>query len=304
MSLRYAHFPGCVSKSMCLELDVAFKAVMAELGIEVHELEDATCTGARDLHQTPIGDLRLNKDTPDLEIAMNARTLSMAEELGMPLMTVCNTCTTTINSVNVRLKENPKLLRNTNVILEKVGRKYNGTTTVKHYIQVLVQDVGLDELKKRVVRPLTGMPIAAFYGCHSIRPPRYALDNPDSPHLLEDLIRVIGATPVDYRHKLSCCGFHIKLAEDDLATKTAGDAIGTAKEAGAVAQVTPCPLCHMALDLWQKDAEKERGERLDIPQLHAIQMVGLAIGLSPRDLGLDKHVVRTAGFIARIPAVR
>jgi succinate dehydrogenase / fumarate reductase cytochrome b subunit len=291
LPLKYAYFPGCVGQAMTLELHQSTTAVCQALGIELHELHDATCTGARDLHQTPLGDLRINKDAPDLDVILNARTLGMAEDLGLPLMTVCNTCTITINSVNVRLQENPRLLKNTNNVLAQVGRKYNGTTVVKHFVQVMIEDFGVERLKPLITSPLHEVPIAAFYGCHSLRPPKYAFDDPEGPHLLEDLIRAVGAKPIDYGHKLSCCGFHIKLAEDDLATLTAGDAIASAKAAGAAAQVMPCPLCHMALDLWQADAEKQRREQLDLPQFHAPQLIGLALGLSPKQLGMNHHMV-------------
>lgn len=299
LPLKYAYFPGCVGQAMTLELDISTKAVCHALDIELHELHDATCTGARDLHQTPLGDLRLNKEAPDLDVILNARTLSMAEDLGLPLMTVCNTCTITINSVNVRLQESKKLLANTNNVLAQVGRRYSGNTVVKHFVQVMLEDYGVERLKEHVVSPLHEVPIAAFYGCHSLRPPKYALDDPEGPHLLEDLIRAVGAKPVDYEHKLSCCGFHIKLAEDDLATLTAGDAVKSAIDAGAAAQVMPCPLCHMALDLWQADAEKQRKEKLQLPQLHAPQLIGLAIGLSPKQLGLQHHMVDTKPLLQR-----
>lgn len=298
MSLTYAYWPGCVGQSMCRELDLTTKLVCAKLGIELRELTEATCTGARDLHQTPYGELRINKDTPDLEILFNARTFSMAEGWGLDVMTVCNTCTTTMRSVNIRLKENPKLLENTNRVLREVsGREYRGSIDVKHFLNVVVQDYGLENLQAKVVKPLGGMPIAPFYGCHSIRPPKYAFDDPENPHLLEDLIKALGGTPVEYRHKLSCCGFHVKLAEDETATRVAGQAIATAKDAGAVGMVSPCPLCHMALDLWQSDAEKMMRRELEIPQLHAPQLVGLALGIDPKAMRMDKHAVPTSTIV-------
>lgn len=297
MSLRYAYWPGCVAKSMCLELDMAAKATCAALGIELKEMEDATCTGARDLHQTPHGELKLHTDQPDLEILLNARTFSIAEGWGMNIMTVCNTCTVAMRSVNIRLKENKELLANTNALLrQSTGRSYNGTIEIRHFMNVITEDIGLERLSSKLKKPLRGLKLAPFVGCHSIRPPKYAFDDPYHPHLLEDIIRACGAEPVDYDYKLACCGFHVKLAEGEVATITAGDTISSAKKAGAQGMVSPCPLCHMAFDLWQSDAEKLRKEKLDMPQLHSPQVVGLALGIDPKELGIDRHIVNARGL--------
>lgn len=292
----YALFTGCVSKSMCTENTSSVKAVCKAFDIDLIELKDATCSGARDLHQAPFGPMRINSDEPDLEIMLNARNLSLAEELGRDMMTICNTCSVAVKSVDHRLKHNPALLDNTNEVLEEVtGRRYEATIDVKHFVNVMLDDVGVGKLKARTVRPLAGMKVGPFYGCHSLRPDDFALE-PDSEHptSLEELIEACGGEVADYERKLSCCGFHVKLSHPELAAETSGDALQGAKAAGADAMVSPCPLCHMAFDLWQDEAEEAKGERFQVPQLHAAQLVGIAIGLPARDLGLHRHVVDTS----------
>lgn len=293
---EYALFTGCVSKSMCTENTSSVKAVCETLDVDLIELKDATCSGARDLHQAPFGDMRINSDEPDLEILLNARNLSLAEELGRDMMTICNTCSVAVKSVDHKLKNNDALLDNTNEILEEVtGRTYDASIEVKHFVNAMVDDVGTGKIKARVVRPLAEIDVAPFYGCHSLRPEDYALE-PDSKHprTLDKLIEACGGTAIDYERKLSCCGFHVKLAEPDLAAETAGDALVQVKDQDGDAMVSPCPLCHMAFDLWQDEAEEAKGEELQVPQLHAAQLVGIAIGLPANKLGLGRHVVDTS----------
>ncbi len=170
---------------------------------------------------------------------------------------------------------------------------------MKHLLQVLTDDIGLDRIRAKVTRPLRGLKVGAFYGCHLLRPAdELAWESAEEPHAFEDLLAVLGATPVYYRGRVMCCGFPIQFVKPETADKIAGHQIEDAKAHGAEAMATPCPLCHLSLDAYQNHAEKAVGHALDMPVLHLPQVVGLALGASPEQLGLSRHLVSTATVVA------
>ncbi|HEX2654073.1 MAG TPA: CoB--CoM heterodisulfide reductase iron-sulfur subunit B family protein [Xanthobacteraceae bacterium] len=282
--MKFAFYPGCSAKSTCAELNVAMRHVSAKLGLELQELESATCTGARELRAIdPVG-----------FVALNVRLLALAEREGLPLMTICNTCTLNLLDANAMFSEDKELATQVNTRLGVEGLHYQGTTRVTHFLWVLFEDIGAERLQQQVVRSLKGMSVAAFYGCHITRPPgRYGFVDSRNNRSLEQLTEVLGCKPVDYTGRTECCGFHTAAHDEKVAVKLTGRHIESAKVNGADAMVTPCPLCHTVLDGFQKEIEKDVGHRLDMPVLHLPQLVGLAIGLSPQILGLDRHVVAT-----------
>jgi len=281
--MKYAYFPGCVAQDSCSELDEATRAVAAELGIELVELTDASCCGAGNLQEV----------NPDGALALNARTLSMAEAAGADLMTVCATCQLYLARAVEELKD-PATRERINGKLAKVGRTYEGRVRVKHLVQILLQDVGPRKLAAHVRRPLGDLAVGAYYGCHLLRSPgTSAFDDPEHPTSIEHLIRVLGGRPVDYGGRTACCGFHVLTVREDLAMRMSGKGLHEAKAAGAVALATPCPLCHLVMDLYQGKAGKAAKERFDLPVLHLSQLVGLAFGIDPAKLGLKRHIVST-----------
>jgi succinate dehydrogenase / fumarate reductase cytochrome b subunit len=165
---------------------------------------------------------------------------------------------------------------------------------------VLYENIGEARLRELVTNPLTGLTVAAFYGCHITRPPlRYGFVDSRNNVALERLAEILGCRPIDYSGRTECCGFHTAAHDEKVAIKLTGQHILSAKTGGARAMVTPCPLCHTVLDGFQREIESDLGQELDVPVLHLPQLVGLALGLSPEELNLDRHVVATAE-IARI----
>jgi len=279
--MKYAYYPGCVALDSCSELDDATRAVAAELGIELVELEEASCCGAGNLQEVD----------PEGALALNARTLSMAEAVGADLLTVCATCQLYLARASEELKD-PRTRERVNARLAKVGKKVEGRVTVKHLVQVLLEDVGPRKLAAHVRRPLGELAVGAFYGCHLLRAPgTKAFENPEHPTSIEHLVTLLGGRPVDYGARTACCGFHVLTVREDLAMKMSGQGLAEAKSAGAQAIATPCPLCHLVLDVYQGKAEKAAGERLDVPILHLSQLVGLALGVDPKALGVKRHLV-------------
>ena len=271
--MKYALYTGCAAKGACPELYQSSKKVIERLGLEVVELTNATCCGAGVIRE---GD-------PDLSLAINARTFSMAEELDLDVMTLCGTCQGVMSSANNQVRQDPEALDRANALLAMDHRQYGGNTQVKHLLWILIKEFGLERLKSFIVRPLKGLRVAPFYGCYILRPSwELAFDDPTHPTSLESLISVMGGEPVDYSGKTKCCGFPVLLEKEELATSMSGANLAEAKEAGADCLVTPCPLCHMGLDLYQERAEKQIGTRLGLPILHLPQLLGLAMGFEPQ----------------------
>ena len=184
--------------------------------------------------------------------------------------------------------------REVNARLAEEGLHYSGRTRISHFLWVLYEDIGIERLRQLVVNPLTGLTVAAFYGCHITRPPaRYGFVDSRNNVALERLAEVLGCRPIDYSGRTECCGFHTAAHDERVAIKLTGQHIKSAKANGASTMVTPCPLCHTVLDGFQREIEKDMGEKLDMPVLHLPQLVGLALGLSPEDLRLDRHMVKT-----------
>ena len=289
--MKVAYFPGCSAKSTCPELDVSMKAVARELGIDLAELEVAACTGARQLRESD----------EELFLTLNARTLALAEKLGRNVMTVCATCFLNLIEVNDRLRREPELLKTINRNLSEVGLEYQGGCEVTHILWVLLRDIGAESLAKRIVRPLHGLRVAPYYGCHILRPKGVlGFDDPDSPTSLDSLIRLLGAEPVDYDGKKRCCGFHVLMTKEEVALKLSGKRLLEAQQAEADCLVTTCPLCHTSFDPYQSEAARTSGARADLPIIHLPQLIGLGLGLDPRRLKLDGHVVSTVPMLEKI----
>jgi len=289
--MKFAYYPGCSAKSTCPELDISMKAVAEKLDLELTELEVAACTGARQLRDS----------NEELFLTLNARTLALAEKLERNVVTVCATCLLNLVGVNDRLRRDAELRRKINRNLSEIGLQYRGECEVTHLLWVLLRDIGAEALAKRIVRPLRGLRVAPFYGCHILRPKDVlGFDDPDSPTSLDTLIRLLGAEPVTYDGKKRCCGFHVLMAKEDVALKFSGRRLLEAQEAKADCLVTTCPLCHTSLDPYQSAAALTTGAKADMPIIHLPQLLGLGLGLDPRELKLDGHVVSTAPVLEKL----
>ncbi len=295
-TLKYAYFPGCVAQGACRELHSSTLALTQALGIELVELKKAACCGSG----------TFKEDSQLLEDAVNARNIALAEELNLPLITHCSTCQGVIGHVDERLKEcqktDPAYIERVNGLLQKEGcLPYRGSTEVKHLLYALVTDYGLEEIQKRVTRKLTGLKCAAFYGCYLLRAQKsMPYDDPERPEAMENVFRTLGATPIYYRGRTQCCGWPLSSYATTQSFKMAGMHIQEALETGADCIVTPCPLCHLNLDSRQPEVEKVIGRKLDLPVLHLPQLIALAVGVSPKALGLDRHIVSTRSVLEKL----
>ncbi|MFY9717838.1 MAG: CoB--CoM heterodisulfide reductase iron-sulfur subunit B family protein [Thermoplasmata archaeon] len=293
--MKLAYYPGCVAQESGKELDMATRWVCRALEIELVEFPSFSCCGSGFVDEA----------NEVLNVALNARNLAIAERAGLDLLTICSTCQGMLSLANTRLGD-ARVKARVDGALKPLGIEYRGTTKVKHLLQVLTQDIGLDRIRSKVVHPLEGLKVGAFYGCHLLRPSDELLsESAEEPKSFEELLAALGATPVYYRGRVMCCGFPIQFVKPEVASKIAGHQIDDARAHGADAMATPCPLCHISLDAYQNQAAKAVGHPLDMPVFHLPQVVGLAFGATPEQLGLPRHLVPTASALAKIrPSAR
>jgi succinate dehydrogenase / fumarate reductase, cytochrome b subunit len=282
--MKYAFYPGCVSRGGCPELYPSAIKVAGRLGIELEELKDVACNGAGVLPQY-------------ISDPINARTLAKAERLGHSVMTICSTCTGVMGAANMRFKEDSEYREKINrEYLAEEGLSYQGTIEVKHLLWVLFEDYGIDKLKAEVKRPLRGLRVSPFYGCFMRRPPEVVTPTKEyagRKSYLENLITAVGAELTDISGKGKCCGFPILTANEQNSLAMTAKHTGEARQNGAHCMVTPCPLCHLNLDGQQSRAAAQQDTQIDLPILHLPQFVGLALGFSPAELDLKRHLVST-----------
>jgi len=280
--MKYAYFLSCINESMTKEVDLSLARWAKDLGIELVNLEKGTCCGGSNLDYV----------SPDHFLVINGRNIALAEKIGLDLVTSCSTCLMTLRRAKQALDSSPEKRELVNGHLAGEGLRYNGTSDVKHLLWVLTEDYGLNRLAEKVTAPLWGVRFAPFYGCHILRPSSLlGRDNPTAPSSLDRLVEALGGSLVEYGSKNKCCGFHTLLVAEKQSLAMTGNAIEDAVRAEADYIVTPCPLCHTALDAYQGKALDGRGISRNIPVLHLSQMVGLALGYSKEELGINRHMI-------------
>jgi len=236
--MKFSYYPGCTLKTKAKELDAFGRFAAAKLGVELEEIENWQCCGA------------VYPQAED-EIATKlsaVRALNAAKQSGQELVTLCSACHHVLKRVNNDMAENEYIRFRANNYL-KLEKPYQGETKVIHYLEMLRDTVGFENLKKAVVNPLKGVKIAAYYGCLLLRPSGVmAFDDPESPTIIEDFIRAIGATPVIYSQRNECCGGYIAMEDKAAAQKRVDAIVASAEAAGAEMIITACPLCMYNLD--------------------------------------------------------
>jgi succinate dehydrogenase / fumarate reductase, cytochrome b subunit len=290
--MRVAYWPGCVSRGFTPELHGSMAKVAPLLDIDLVELDRACCSGAGVIAEH-------NQELAD---TLNARTFALAQRVdGAELMmNICSTCQGAQSECQERLDANAEYRSHINENISAEGLQYEKGLTNKNFLWLLVEEIGLDELRSRVKRPLTDLKVGPFYGCYIVRPiDRLGIDSVERPRdkYLGMVIEALGGTVIEYAGSHKCCGFPIITMNKEASLKQAGRHLGDAVDADADCLVTPCPLCHLNLDLQQPLAERTVGRELNMPVLHLPQLVGLALGLDPKDLGMQRHVVKPASVI-------
>lgn len=287
----YAIFLGCTIPARQPNYELSARKSLAKLGVELVDLPNMACCAPPPIQSI---DLRTSQ-------AIAAYNICLAEEADLNLVTLCSGCFESLAMTNTMLKNNEELRNEINGILAKAGKEFQGSIEVKHFLQVLTEDVGLDRLKERVSKPLNNLKVAAFYGCHALRPSELLkLDDPEKPRILESLIGILGAQSVDYRNKLKCCGGLLRGFSDDLALELAREKIVNTSKAGADCIATLCPFCFVALDIGQIQIRGKFHETYDMPVLHYSELLALSLGVPSEELALETHKIKADKIISKI----
>jgi succinate dehydrogenase / fumarate reductase, cytochrome b subunit len=290
--MKVAYWPGCVSRGFTPELHGSMEKIAPLLDLELVPLDRASCCGAGVLAEH-------NQELAD---TLNARTFALAQQTDAMMMNICSTCQGSQTECQERLDANAEYREriNDNLAETTSGLRYDKDRVVnKNLLWLLVEDIGLEEIKRRVERPLKDLRVGPFYGCYIVRPTDRLGIDAERPRerYLHMLIEALGGTVIEYAGQHKCCGFPIITMNKEASLKQAARHIGDAIDEEADCLVTPCPLCHLNLDLQQPLAEKYGGRDLGLPILHLPQLVGLAFGLDPDELGLGRHVVKPTTVI-------
>ena len=288
---KYAIFLGCTIPARQPNYELSARKTLEKLGVELIDLDNFSCCCP-----PPIQSINLESSQ-----AIAAYNICLAEEAGLDILTLCNGCFESLAMANNALKKNEKLKTKINEILAKVGKEFKGTIEVKHFLQVLMDDIGLEQIKEKVIKPLSSLKVAPFYGCHSLRPSELLeFDDPERPQIFENLLDALGAKPLEYRDKLKCCGGLLRGISDDTALTLARDKLVKTSKAGADCVSTLCPFCFVALDIGQLQVKSKFNEVYDMPILHYSELIALALGVDPEELALRNHKIKTDKIIEKI----
>jgi len=297
-TMKVAYWPGCVSRGFTPELHGSMALIAERMGIELVTLDRANCCGAGVIAEH-------NQELAD---TLNARTFALAQATGFAMMNICSTCQGAQSECQQRLDADSAYRAHVNEALEGQGLEYTKGKegwSNKNFLWLLVEDYGLERLASLVRRPLSGLRVGPFYGCYVVRPKaRLGYDEfPERDLYLEQVIEALGGQAVEYDGARKCCGFPVITMNRETSLRQAGTHVGDALDAGADCLVTPCPLCHLNLDMQQPEAAKVVNRDLDLAVLHLPQLVGLALGFEPKELGMSKHIASTEWVESRVAEV-
>lgn len=284
MSMKYAYYPGCSASTSGNEYDRSFRLIAKALDIELTDVPNWTCCGSHVAYVF----------NPNLAASLSARNLAIVEKTdpNLQLVTTCSGCYQTLKRTNELLKNDLALQEKTKSALEAIQLDYAGNVKVKHALEILTETAVLEKISKKIVKPLKGLKIAPYYGCAVVRPKfEDSFDDPEHPQSLDRLIKAVGGEPVPYVDRVRCCGGVMILKHEKVGMEMTKRLLTNAKQAGAQCIVTPCALCHLNLDLMQPKIEAAYNIQLGIPVLFFTQLIGLALGIAPTELGLEKHMV-------------
>jgi heterodisulfide reductase subunit B len=288
--MKYAFFPGCSLLSSAAEYALSARAVCEKFGIELQEVDDWVCCGATPAHVKS----RL------LSIALPIISCASAEKMGLDILTCCAACDNRLKTANHEVSEDPALRAQVNELIEE---EYRGTVSVHHLLEVLSEQVGGAEMAERIVRPLTGLKVAPYYGCMIARlPEALRVDAVEHPTMLDKLFEAAGAEIIEWPYKTECCGASMTLASTQTVIRLSGEILRAAKHADCDCVAVVCPLCQANLDMYQGEASVQLGEPLNVPVLYFTQLLGLAAGVEPERLGLNKLIVSSAPVLEKIGA--
>lgn len=278
--MKIGYYPGCSLHATAQAYDKSTQAVCNNLDVEMVEIPDWSCCGSTPAHQ----------QDHLLALSLSSRNIALAEKAGLnEIAAPCAACFSHLKAASQELKENPETEKKVSEIL---GMNFTGKSNVRNLIDLMVSTVGLDKIQARVKKPLKGLKVVPYYGCLLTRPHKITeFDHPTNPTSLNKILEVLGADVLEWDAKTDCCGGSYSLTYTDVVVKHSGNIIFNAKNVGADMIVTACPLCWLNLETRQGEAIKAAGEKFKMPVVYFTELMGVAFGLSKKELGLSKHII-------------
>ncbi len=284
---QYAYYPGCSLESMATSYNISTREVARAVGLDLKEIENWNCCGATAYF--PVDEL--------LAYTLVARNLAIAEKEGASdFVAPCSACYKNAYFTNAYLKKDPDLAEHINYALEADKLHVNGTLKVRHLIEVILEDVGLEEVKKKVTHPLKDLKVAPYYGCQMLRP-RKDHENVENPQFFEQLLSALGAKSVEYPTKTRCCGGSLIITNRKAALDMVRKLLEDAVDHEAEVITTACPMCNINLEVYQSQVNQEFGTNFSIPVMYFTQLMGVAMGIQPASLGIGKEMVPAAPLL-------
>jgi len=284
---QYAFYPGCSSQKGASASNYlnSFGYMCEKLEIQLNEIPDWNCCGAS-IGYAEGGELP--------RLVLSARNMAIAEKEmpGQDMVTGCPACWLALREAKGRFEEHGGMKTDANEALKEVNLTYQGSVKPRHMVEVLIEDIGYDGLKSKVVRPLNGVKIAGYVGCQTNRPFGIAGESFENPQYLDKMIETVGAEPVPYDQKVTCCGGALAFSEPEKAFKQIRDIVESAYDHGAELIATPCQLCQANVELYQAEINKKYGTKFNMPVVFYSQLLGVAYGGDLKQTGLDGQVIR------------
>jgi len=288
--MKIIPFWGCMMPLKYPQMELAIRRTLPNLGVELVDVDGFTCC------PDPIY-FKARDKMKWLTIA--ARNLAVAEETGLDIVTMCSGCISTLKEAQYLLAEDQALKDEVNKRLKRINKEYKGKVKVSHAVVVIRDDLGLDVVKKSVKRSLEGITVAIHYGCHILKPSQIMhVDDADYPSILDDLVVAMGATPLEHHEKLLCCGKGCM--DDELPLDMTEAIFSSIEKSGADCMGLVCPTCFSSFDLGQIMISRKRGKNYNIPVIYLFQLLGLAQGLGPEEVGLHTHRVKADKVLEKI----
>jgi heterodisulfide reductase subunit B2 len=288
--MRYAYFPGCSAESTARDMHQSTLAVARALGIDLVEPEGWTCCGATAGHQTD----------PFLAVSLPAANLAKVRDLKLDMVVSCAACFSRMKVANHEITADADMRRRVSEVLE---REYDGSVNVRHFLEVLLDDMGLKAISRAVKKPLKNLKVACYYGCLLVRPPKILkFDDPENPTSLDRLVKALGGQSLDWPCKVECCGGGLSISRTDVVVQLTDSILDMACQAGADCIAVSCPMCQVNLDLRQQDINKQTGKNYHMPIVYITQLVGLGLGLRPEELGFEKLMVPASTVLEKVAA--
>jgi heterodisulfide reductase subunit B len=295
--MKYAVAWGCLvpTRRSLVGYEAATRKVLGHLDVGITDIPNETCCA-------PFWMQSLDLTT---SIAMAARNLAKAEEMGLDLITPCSGCFHSYKRVNHTLETYPEMKEKVDSILRNAGLRYRGTVEPRHLVDFLYNDIGLEKISEKATRDLEGINIGLRYGCHMLKPHELLnIEYSERPTFADEILESIGITSIQYSGKHRCCGGLLRGVNDDVADLILHERLEDANQAGVDGLVTVCSLCHLQHDMGQRMIKKKfEMEDLAIPVLHYPQLLALSFGYSPEEIGLKHHTVKTGTFVDKVMAI-